>query len=215
MELFPSDYPRSVAENWPDLLKIVKTRVYPVRKNNRRQARRVRWWQYAETSRGLYNAIKGLRRVLAISRVGQHAAFTFLPGNIVYADRLIIFPFDTYSAFCTLQSRVHEIWARTFGSTLKDDLTYTPSDCFETFPFPIDWWHRSDLESVGKEYSEFRSSLMVQKNQGLTKVYNLFNNPYNDDHEILCLRELHEKMDRAVLDAFGWTDLSTDCEFRS
>ena len=27
------------------------------------------------------------------------------------------------------------------------------------------------------------------------------------------LRELHAAMDRAVLDAYGWTDIPTDCEF--
>ena len=211
--IVPSDYPRPVAVDWPELLKIVKSRVHPVRKNDRMQSRRVRWWQYGSRSKNLYSAIKGLRRILAISRVGQHASFTFLPGNLVYADSIIIFPIDSYAAFCALQSRPHQIWARTFGSSMKDDLRYTPSDCFETFPFPVNWWSRLELESMGKEYYEFRASLMVRRNEGLTKTYNRFHDPDNDDFEIAHLRELHGMMDRAVLDAFGWTDLSTECEF--
>ena len=211
--IVPSDYPSSVAVDWPELLRIVKDKVYPQRlQKNDNYASKI-WWRFLRTRPNLYNAIKELRRVLAISRVGHHAAFTFLPSNIVYADRLIIFPFDTYSAFCVLQSRVHEVWVRTFGSTLKDDLTYTPSDCFETFPFCRMWWHRSDLESSGQEYYEFRASLMVQQNEGLTKIYNRFHDPNSNDHDIVRLRELHGMMDRAVFEAYGWNYFSTECEF--
>ena len=57
---------------------------------------------------------------------------------MVFADRLS-FSLALSAAFCALQSRPHEIWARFFGSSMKDDLRYTPSDCFETFPFPRGW----------------------------------------------------------------------------
>ncbi len=54
---------------------------------------------------------------------------------------------------------------------------------------------------------------MVQNNEGLTKTYNRFHDPDERDPDILKLRELHAAMDRAVLDAYGWTDITTDCEF--
>ena len=54
---------------------------------------------------------------------------------------------------------------------------------------------------------------MVRNNEGLTKTYNRFHDPDERDPEILKLRELHAAMDRAVLDAYGWTDIPTDCEF--
>ena len=53
-----------------------------------------------------------------------------------------VYALHTYAAFCALQCRVHEVWARFFASSMKDDLRYTPSDCFETFPFPEDFAHR-------------------------------------------------------------------------
>ena len=84
----------------------------------------------------MFCAIEGLDRVLAISRVGQHASFCFLSSRMAYADRLIKFPRTSYSAFCALQCRLHEIWIRRFSSTLRDDLCSTPSDSFETYPFP-------------------------------------------------------------------------------
>jgi len=90
---------------------------------------------------------------------------------------------------------------------------YAPSDCFETFPFPEEWESRPDLETVGEAYYEFRADLMVRNNEGLTKTYNRFHDPEEDSHDIITLRELHAAMDRAVLDAYGWTDVPTDCEF--
>ena len=96
---------------------------------------------------------------------------------------------------------------------MKDDLRYTISDCFETFPFPRDWETRSTLEAVGKTYYEFRAELMVNNNEGMTKTYNRFHDPNEEDSRILRLRALHADMDRAVLDTYGWTDISTECEF--
>jgi len=72
---------------------------------------------------------------------------------------------------------------------------------------------RSHLEAAGKEYYEFRAALMVRNNEGLTKSYNRFHNPDERDPEIIRLRELHAAMDRAVLDAYGWTDLRPTHEF--
>jgi hypothetical protein len=96
---------------------------------------------------------------------------------------------------------------------MKDDLRYTPSDCFESFPFPKDFETNSTLESAGKAYYEFRADLMVRNDEGLTKTYNRFHDPDQRAPDILNLRELHAAMDRAVLDAYDWTDLKPTCEF--
>lgn len=69
------------------------------------------------------------------------------------------------------------------------------------------------LEEAGKVYYEYRAALMVKNNEGLTKTYNRFHDPNESDPEIIKLRELHASMDRAVLDAYGWSDINTDCEF--
>ena len=211
--IVPIDYPEPVAADWPDLLAIVEERVKPERDVQNRKALRERWWQYAEKRPALYDAIAGLDRVLVNSQVSNYLQFAFLTSNTVYAHTLYVFPFATYAAFCTLQSRPHEIWARFFGSSLEDRLRYTPSDCFETFPFPDDWEAHPSLEAAGKAYYEYRAALMVQNNEGMTKTYNRFHDPYENDSEISKLRDLHAAMDRAVLDAYGWTDISTDCEF--
>ena len=96
---------------------------------------------------------------------------------------------------------------------MKDDPVYTPSDCFETFPLPKEFESNQTLESAGRAYYEFRSDLMIRNNEGLTKTYNRFHDPDGRSSDILKLRELHAAMDRAVLDAYGWTDLKPTCEF--
>ena len=109
--------------------------------------------------------------------------------------------------------RLHNVWARFFGSTMKDDPVYTPSDCFETFPFPNRWNKCPDLERIGRDYYHFRADRMIRHDEGLTKTYNRFHDPDESDPEIAELRDLHSAMDRAVLDAYGWTDIPTDCQF--
>ena len=211
--IVPLDYPEPVAADWPELLAIVEERVKPNRMKNNRAGYRRYWWHYGEKRVDLFAAIANLNRVLVISEVGQHGAFAFLPSNMVFAHRLKVVSIESYAAFCALQSRPHEFWARFFGSSLKDDLCYTPSDCFETFPFPSDWESHPALEAAGEEYYEFRAALMAANGEGMTKTYNRFHDPNEGDLRIAELRELHAAMDRAVLHAYGWADIPTDSEF--
>ena len=96
---------------------------------------------------------------------------------------------------------------------MKDDAVYTPSDCFETFPFPDGWETHPALEAAGKSYYDFRAALMIENDEGMTKTYNRFHDPDERDPRIEELRGLHAAMDRAVLQVYGWDDIPTDCEF--
>jgi len=96
---------------------------------------------------------------------------------------------------------------------MKDDLTYNPSDVFETFPFPVGWTADPALEAAGEAYYSFRADLMRDNDEGLTKTYNRFHDAEQHDPDIIRLRELHAEMDRAVLEAYGWNDIDTTCEF--
>ena len=209
----PLDYPGPVAADWPEVLRIVEARVRPGRMTDNREGYRRYWWQYAEKRAELMSAIAGLERVLAIPQTSNVQALGFLSPKMVFGHTLIVFPLPKYSSFTLLQSRVHQMWSAFLGPTMKDDLRYTPSDCFETFPFSPGWETDSDLGAAGEAYYEFRASLMVRNDQGLTTTYNRFHDPYEDDPEIARLRDLHTSMDRAVLDAYGWTDVPSECEF--
>ena len=211
--IVPLDYPGPVAADWPELLAIVEERVKPEREKVNRRVRRDYWWRFGDRQPALYRSIAGLDRVLVNSQVSAHVQFAFLRSNRAYAHTANVYRLSTYAALCVLQSRPHEIWARFFGSSLEDRLRYTPSDCFETFPFPRNWGTDPALEDAGQAYYEFRASLMVRTGEGLTKTYNRFHDSYENDPEIARLRELHAVMDRAVLAAYGWADLPIYCEF--
>ena len=215
--IVPLDYPGHVAEDWPAILAVVDRKVKPFRlslgQSPLDQTHKRLWWRFGNTRPRLRSLIKGLDRILVTSRHSHQMSFAFISASTVPSDALIAFPFQSHSAFCALQCRLHETWVRFFGSSMKDDLRYTPSDCFETFPFPGGWESSGDLEAAGKKYYEHRAALMVAHSEGLTKTYNRFHDPYEHSPAIVKLRNLHAAMDRAVLDAYSWTDIPTACDF--
>jgi hypothetical protein len=209
----PEDYPDPVAEDWPDLLRIVQQFVKPERDklsdNSDGRRRRRFWWLYGRAPIGLYRAIAPLGRVFVVSRVTEHLAIVSLTSGQVYADRLVVFASENFAFFSTLQSRIHEVWVRAFSATMADTLMYAPSDCFRTFPFPRAFTTNRHLKAAGEAYHTYRAALMIERSEGLTKTYNRFHARGERGDDIARLRELHADMDRAVLAAYGWDDLAT------
>jgi hypothetical protein len=171
------------------------------------------FWLPSSPAREARQVLDNQERVLMHPFTAVWLSFGFLPRGTIVGGPHNVIAIETFDGFAVLQSRPHEIWARFFGSTLEDRLRYTPSDCFETFPFPPNWQTDPALEAAGQAYYDFRAALMVRNDEGLTKTYNRFHDPNEHDADILRLRELHAAMDRAVFDAYGWTDLATDCDF--
>ncbi|WP_016744454.1 Eco57I restriction-modification methylase domain-containing protein [Rhizorhabdus wittichii] len=204
----PADYPEPVACDWPDLIEIVERLVKPERDKVEREARRKRWWRFGDRQPGLYRALSPLDSALVISRVSPQYGLAKVSSRMVFADSLDVFALSTHAAFATLQSRVHELWARFFASSMKDDLRYTPSDCFETFALPPAFENAATLEAAGRAYHDYRAQLMVASDQGMTPTYNRFQDSHDQAEDIVHLRELHARMDRAVLTAYGWDDLA-------
>ncbi|NJK31671.1 MAG: hypothetical protein HC927_04220 [Deltaproteobacteria bacterium] len=201
-------------EKWPSLLEIVHEKVKPERDTLKDNAdgrrRKAYWWQFGRHTPSLYQAVRPLDRCLACSIHSKHSIFAFQPTDRVFSHALVVFALPTYAHFGLLQSRIHELWARLQGSTLEDRLRYTPSDCFETFPFPDDHTLAEDtpLEAIAKHLYETRAAYMLETNQGLTKTYNALKDPENTDPEIVNLRHLHEKLDRAILAAYGQSKIT-------
>jgi len=202
---------------WKGLRTIVDAKVRPEREllgsNPNNVPLKRRWWAYQAHRPELFDLLQSKQRALCHSRVSQFLAFAFLPTRIIYSEQLVVFNIESMSGFAVLQSRAHEVWARFFASSLEDRLRYTPSDCYETFPLPTNCDIDPTLQRAGTQYYEFRADLMVRKAEGLTKTYNHFHDPDERSPDILKLRELHATMDRAVLDAYGWTALKPTCEF--
>ncbi|WP_316228747.1 DNA methyltransferase [Bradyrhizobium sp. SZCCHNR1045] len=195
---------------YPELYEIAKSKVKPQRDGLKRPVYRDNWWRFGEPQFALANRLSQLRYSLAVSRVSAQFGFARLKTGPIFADSTVVFLFDTFGPFAVLQSRIHEIWARFFSSSMKDDLRYAPSDCFETFPFPARYETDASLELAGRAYDQHRTSLMVAVDEGMTKTYNRFHKADENAEPIVRLRELHDEMDRVVLRAYGWDDLADE-----
>lgn len=206
----PLDYPGPVASDWPSLLQIVEEKI----RGHRASHSTAPWWQFERAREDLYSAIRPLASVLAINcGATPHMSFAFINARQVFANTLVVIADDRAEAFTILQSRVHEVWTRREASSMKDDLRYAKDDCFETFPFPCDFERITALKQAGRSYYDFRARLMQRERKGLTGIYNYFHDAECDYPEISNLRRLHDAMDSAVLDAYGWTDIQPKCEF--
>ena len=63
---------------------------------------------------------------------------------------------------------------------------------------------RETLDRIGETYHTHRQSIMLARQEGLTKTYNRFQNPNETAADIAELRRLHIEMDNAVAAAYGW-----------
>ena len=207
------DLDETSARRWPALMSIVEQKVRPGRIRQKDERAKELWWQFARTRPELYARLQSKERVLVASQTSKYTVMTFVSARQVFGTKAVVFVGCDEPGFCVLQSRVHEAWAQFLGSSMKDDPVYTPSDCFETFPFPDAWETMLTLEAAGRTYYEFRAALMIKNNEGLTDTYNRFHDPDEQSPEILELRAFHDAMDRVVLDAYGWGDIRTTCAF--
>ena len=140
--------------------------------------------------------------------ISKHRVFARVPTNWIFTHNLYVFPLESFSSFAAMQSRVHIAWADLLSSGLADRGGYRPSDCFETFPFakPDPRTVIPALEDIGQRQYDFRATYMVDDNVGLTITYNRLKDPACTDARILELRQLHEEMDRKVLEAYAEGD---------
>jgi hypothetical protein len=214
---------------WPVLMGIVERKVKPERdrlKDNSDGLRRKQfWWQFGRATPAMDAAIAGYEQVLVVARTSRSLAFASADSCCVLSENLIVFAMSSIRAgLAQLQVQIHDIWARQYSSSFKDDLGYRPSDCFETFPFPTalldsaatDPAHESTrqaLEAIGERYHQFRAELMVANNEGFTSTYNRFHDPAETSSGLLELRRRHGEMDQVVLNAYGWSDVPTACGF--
>ncbi|WP_415163175.1 type IIL restriction-modification enzyme MmeI [Ottowia sp.] len=110
--------------------------VKPIRASNPRPARRDRWWIHGEHGGAWRAATASIPRYVATSQVSKHRVFVWLPVAVWPHQTVISFARADDTTFGILHSRFHELWSLRMGTSLEDRPRYTPTTCFETFPFP-------------------------------------------------------------------------------
>lgn len=180
-----------------------------------RKALRDRWWQYAEKRPGMRKAIAGLDELLVIARVSKTVMPSRVDADVIPSEQIVVFATDAYEDQAVLSSSPHQNWVIKYGSGMRNDPRYTPSDVFETFPRPKP---SEEIVAAGRTLDSDRREIMLRRNLGLTKLYNRVNDPAitdSADSDVARLREIHVKLDQAVMAAYGWEDVPLDHGFHT
>ncbi len=223
---------------YPAIYQWLLDRVKPERDTNRDIQIRQNWWLHGRARGGIRLALAGLPRYIATVETAKHRVFQFLDASILPDNRLIAIAVDDAFYLGVLSSRIHETWALATGGTLEDRPVYTKSICFETFPFPdedtgltpelrqkisvlaeqIDAHRKRVLGS--DPHSARAATLSTAKGLTLTGLYNVLQalregRALSAKEKLIhsaglvgVLKELHDALDAAVLQAYGWTDLT-------
>lgn len=201
------------ARAFPGALQRLNELVRPERARNNRAARRERWWLYGENAPGMRHRITHLDEMLVITSVSRNIMPIRVSSNLVPSSALIVVATDSYSDQATLSSSAHQLWAVKWGSGMRTDPRYTPSDIFETFPRPTP---SRDLEMLGRQLEEHRKEIMLRRSLGITKLYNFVNSPeVTADEDVETIRSIHRRIDQAVMYAYGWGDIRLDHGFHT
>lgn len=206
------DWPLERAEEYPDCIAIVRDRVKPQRDSLPDYKRRVReaWWKYEYVASALYAAIEGMERVLVIARISKTVQPALVANRTVFNEKTVVFAYNNNAHFGLLASTFHYWWTITHSSSLRTDLNYAPTDCFETFPQPEP---TDAVDDAGGALDAYRREVMLERWEGLTATYNRVHDPKEEATDIAELRRLHMDLDHAVAAAYGWGDLVLDHDF--
>ncbi|WP_188022380.1 DNA methyltransferase [Synechococcus sp. RS9907] len=225
---FGGEDEQACRSNYPELMEIVERKVKPEREALKDSASnnpiKRTWWLHERSRPEMRKAISGLEKYLMHSFTSKYIQFAFIRDKALCSHPHNIFAFSDFSLFACLQSRVHEEWALFSCSSMKDDIRYVNTDCFETYPFPLNISSNSlttgadsqtlnELNVLGEKYEGYRAALMVENGEGLTSTYNRFHDPAESSSGLLELRYLHCEMDKAVMSAYGWSDVPMTCGF--
>ncbi|MFD3598390.1 Eco57I restriction-modification methylase domain-containing protein [Streptomyces sp. NPDC058656] len=189
--------------------------VKPERAKKSKAVREAPWWLFWRSRQALRSAIFDLDEVLVIALTSKTVMPLRAPVNQVFSHALAVFATSSYADQAALSSSLHQLWAITYGSTMRTDVRYTPSDVFGTFPVPLDG---KNLIAVGGCLDGERREIMLRRDIGLTKLYNLVNDPAiadSADPDVARLREIHVELDRAVMAVYGWGDVPLDHGFHT
>ena len=206
------DMPLEQAALYEVPFEYVNTHVRPMRTNNRRALYANNWWWHMEPRPGMRQALAGLDRYIVTPRVSKYRLFSWIPEETVSDSATITVAKNDDYTFGVLHSRLHEVWALAMGTQLETRPRYTPTTCFETFPFPHPTAEqREAIASAAAELNRLRENWLNPPGiSGAELRRRTLTNLYNDYPTWLA--NAHAALDAAVADAYGWPADLTDGE---
>ncbi|MGO9986188.1 MAG: class I SAM-dependent DNA methyltransferase, partial [Rhodomicrobium sp.] len=217
-----------VEEDFPEVYQHILAKVKPERASNRRASYAANWWIFGEPRRELRPALEGLPRYIATVETAKHRVFVFLDGLILPDNMLVAISSDDAFHLGVLSSRVHVTWALRAGGWLGigNDPRYSKSRCFDPFSFPdCSGELKGRIRIVADKLDASRKARQADHpGLTLTQMYNVLEklktgealNPEDDRIKdqglVLILKELHERLDALVFEAYGWPATLSDEE---
>ena len=185
----------------------VNSHVRPTRVNNKRPLYASQWWQHMEPRPGMRRALENLDRFIVTPTTAKYRLFTWLQSKVLPDHSLIAIARDDDYTFGVLHSGIHELWSRASGTQLREvesGFRYTPTSCFETFPFPQPTSEQQEaIAEAAKNLNELREGWLNPegasepelKKRTLTNLYNA---------RPTWLQQAHQKLDKTVFQAYNW-----------
>jgi type II restriction/modification system DNA methylase subunit YeeA len=133
---FGTDIEEPAAAMYEAPFAYTKEHVQPTRVGKREARTNEYWWIFQWSRPVMRKALANLPRFMVTPEVSKHRVFVWLDASVVADKNLTVIARDDDTTFGILHSRLHELWALRLGTSLEDRPRYTPTTCFETFPFP-------------------------------------------------------------------------------
>jgi hypothetical protein len=189
------------------------------------------WWLAERPRPDFRRALVGLSRYIATCRTATHRTFTFLPVDVVPETTVTAIPIDDAAFLGFLSGRPHLLWAHTAGGRLGvgNDPRYEHDRTFLPFPFPDPPAKlRARVAALAESLDAHRRAVQAAHPDAfLTAQYNALQRlraascagaplseaerAFHDRALIGVLRSLHDDLDVAVAEAYGWpADLPDD-----
>jgi hypothetical protein len=196
--------------------------VKPERDHNNRKSIRELWWRFGWERPLVRKAILQLKRYIGTTETAKHRVLQFVPASTLADHMVVCIALEDAFFLGVLSSNVHVCWALASGGTLEDRPRYNKTRCFETFPFPdAKAEHKAGIRDLAEQLDAHRKRQQAQHaDLTLTGMYNVLEklktgDPLNAKEKVIhehglvaVLKTLHDELDRAVLDAYGWSDLA-------
>ncbi|OIT17667.1 ATP phosphoribosyltransferase regulatory subunit [Ralstonia solanacearum] len=209
------DWPEEKARQYGAAFDRVEELVKPYRDSLTGQIHQDCYWKFWDLRPRLISELDSRLTVLTSAINSKYVSFRRVPTGNVYNKKTKLYFLDAWWEFAILQSSLHQEWAFwTCGTLGASTINYSTSEAFETWPMPAaDKSTQADLGRLGEEHHTLRERILLESQIGLTKLYNRFHDPSDDDSRIELMRNQHREIDIAVAGLYGWGDLDLEHGF--
>ncbi|MAZ47729.1 MAG: hypothetical protein CME65_04155 [Halobacteriovoraceae bacterium] len=185
------------ASAYTESIEHVRKKVKPHRDKVRRKAHKKFWWHYGDKRMEMREKTKKLKKMLVISNVSKHVFFQFISSKILPSHSCTVIASEDYFTFAVLNSVFHEVWAWHTCSTMRLDIRYSGTKCFDTFPFPKS--NIKEIEALGEKLDKERINIMKSRKIGMTELYNGLN-----EGSYSTLSKIIEKLNIAIAKGYSF-----------